>query len=239
MALPMNTTPVYNMTIPSTGTQVKFHPFLVKQEKNLMLAMQSESEDVMVDTLKGIISDCIVDDIDPDSLATFDIEYVFAQLRAKSVGEVIDLIVKCDTCEEDTAKVKMAINIDDINVNIPEDHNKKIELWDGVGVIMKYPSFNIVKKLKDDPAKMSADDMFDIVIECMSMIYDSEQTYPIKEQSKEEVNSFLDNLTNDQFQKIQGFFETMPKLSHKIEWDCPVCQKHHKKSMEGLQSFFS
>lgn len=239
MALPMNTAPVYHLTLPSTDAQLKFHPFLVKQEKALLLAMESEDENVMVDTLKDIIKDCIIDNIDISDLATFDIEYIFAQLRAKSVGEKIDIIVKCDDCEDEKAKVKLAIDIDHIAVEKDPTHTKKIELWDSVGVVMKYPSMNILKKMTNDAAKMTPDQMFDLITECMTMIYDSEQTYLIKETPREEVNQFLDGLTSEQFARIQHFFDTMPKLTHNIEYDCPVCEKHHVKKLEGLKSFFS
>jgi len=240
MALPMNNSPVYNMTIPSTGDKVRFKPFLVKQEKALLLAMQSENEEVMIDTLKEIIGDCIIDKVNTDDLSTFDVEYIFAQLRAKSVGEVIDVLVRCDECNDDKATVKLGINIDNIAVQQTEGHDKKIELWDGVGVIMKYPNFAMVTKLRGlSEENMSPQQMFDIVVDCMQMIYDSEQTYLIKETPKQEVLDFLDNLTNDQFQKIQNFFDTMPKLSHTVEYDCPVCTKHHIRKLEGLQSFFT
>jgi len=240
MALPMNNSPVYHMTVPSSGTEVKFKPFLVKQEKALLLAMQSEDEKVMVATLKEIIADCIIGDIVVDELATFDIEYIFAQLRAKSVGEMIEVIVKCDDCDDDKAKVKLNINIENINVKMDDAHNKKIELWDGVGVVMKYPNFSMVSKMQGIQQKdMTPEQMFDIIVECMSMIYDTEQTYMIKETPKQEVLDFLDNLTNDQFQKIQTFFDTMPKLTHEVSYACPVCEKEHTKKLEGLQNFFS
>jgi hypothetical protein len=240
MALPMNQTPTYTLTIPSTGKDAKFKPFVVKQEKALLLAMQSESEMVMLDTLKGVIQDCFVDKIDVERLATFDVEYIFAQLRARSVGEIIEIILKCDECEDDKAKVKINLNVDHIKVQKPETHSTKIHLFDDVGVVMKYPSFSIVEKLQGKNQKnVTPDDMFDIIVECMDMIFDTSQTYPINEQPREEVMTFLDNLTNEQFEKIQQFFETMPKMTHDVEFDCPVCNKHHQKKMEGLQSFFS
>lgn len=240
MALPMNQAPIYHLTIPSSGKEIKFKPFVVKQEKALLLAMQSESEAVMLSTLKDIISEVIVDKVDVDALATFDIEYIFTQLRARSVGEVVEIILKCDDCVDDKAKVKVNLNLDNVKVQKDEAHTNRIDLFDDVGVVMKYPSFSIVEKMQGkNQANVTPDEMFDIVIECMDMIYDTDQTYPIKEQPRQEVMSFLDNLTNVQFEKIQEFFNTMPKMTHEVEYTCPVCAKEHKKKMEGLQSFFS
>lgn len=240
MALPMNQAPTYNLTIPSTGKEIKFKPFVVKQEKALLLAMQSESEKVMLDTLKEIISDVVVDKIDVNKLATFDIEYIFTQLRAKSVGEIVEIVVKCDDCEDNNAKVKINLNLEQVKVVKEETHTNKIDLFDDVGVVMKYPSFSVVEKLQGkNQNNVSPDEMFDVIAECMDVIYDTNQTYPIAEQTREEVMTFLDNLTNQQFEKIQDFFNTMPKMSHTVEFTCPVCSKAHKKKMEGLQSFFS
>lgn len=237
MALPVQNTPVYSLTIPSSGKELKFRPFLVKEEKSLLLAQQSEEIRVMVDTLKGVIQSCAKSPIDVDALATFDLEYVFTQIRARSVGEVVEILVRCDTCESDDAKVKLNIDLTKIKVDIPENHNSKIGLFDDVGIKMKYPSLDVVNKIENISTE-DAQAVFDIIVECIDYIYDSEQIYHAKEQSKEELSQFLENLTQDQFKKVQAFFETMPKLTQKIEYTCPTCSKKHEKVLEGLANFF-
>jgi len=236
MALPINNTPIYTLTVPSTDKQIKYRPFLVKEEKALLIAQQSEDPVVMIDTLKQIISSCIKDTIDVDSLATFDIEYIFSQIRAKSVGEVVELIFVCDTCEDDNAKTKISFDLTKIKVEKNKEHTNKIQLFDDVGVMMRYPSIEVVNKLQS--AGDGVDQIFDIIINCIEYIYDSNKVFYVKEQPKEDFMEFLENLTSEQFAKLQQFFETMPKIRQEVEYDCPVCHKHHKKYLEGINSFF-
>lgn len=237
MALPINSTPVYNLTIPSTGKQVNFRPFLIKEEKALMLAQQSEDPRVMVESLKTVIKDCIKDPIDVNNLAVFDIEYIFTQIRSKSVGEIVELMLRCDTCEDEKAVAKVEVDLTSIEVKKDANHTTNITLFDDVGVIMKYPTVELIKRLQNIDAA-NIDQVFDIVVECMESIFDSEQVWNAKDQTKAELLEFLNNLSSDQFEKIQQFFETMPRMQKQISYDCPVCGKHHDKVLEGLQSFF-
>jgi hypothetical protein len=238
MALPMNTQPTFNMTIPSSGKVVRFRPFVVKEEKALLIAQQSEDPKVMVDTLKNVFTSVIQDNFDVDKLAIFDIEYMFLQIRGKSVGETIDLLFQCDDDhgeQNEKARSKITINISDLNVVKPEGHTNKIELFNKVGLIMKYPTLETQDLLKD------ADDIeqvFDLVADLIDCIYDGEDVYYGHETKREELLQFLNNLTTEQFGKIQKFFETMPKISTKVEYKCPICGKEHHKVLEGLQSFF-
>ena len=240
MALPFNTTPTYNVTIPSTQENIKYRPFLVKEEKALLIAQHSEDQIVMIDTLKNIIKSCTLDKINPDTLATFDIEYLFTQIRAKSVGENVDLLFPCDIDhgeDNEKAKVKITFDLTKINVEIPEGHNKKIELFDDVGVIMKYPSINIIKQLEN----VSIDDIeavFNIISSSIDIIYNGSEMFHTKEQNKKDVVEFLENLTSNQFSKIQKFFDTMPRLRQSVKYTCPVCSREHDKVLEGLDSFF-
>jgi hypothetical protein len=240
MALPFNTTPTYNVTIPSTQENIKYRPFLVKEEKALLIAQHSEDQVVMIDTLKNIIKSCTLDKINPDTLATFDIEYLFTQIRAKSVGENVDLLFPCDIDhgeDNEKAKVKITFDLTKINVEIPEGHNKKIELFDDVGVIMKYPSINIIKQLEN----VSIDDIeavFNIISSSIDIIYNGSEMFHTKEQNKKDVVEFLENLTSNQFSKIQKFFDTMPRLRQSVKYTCPVCSREHDKVLEGLDSFF-
>ncbi len=240
MALPLNNTPVYNLDIPSTKQTIKYRPFLVKDQKALMLAQQSESQKVMVDTLKSVIKSCVADPIDVDSLAMFDLEYIFTQLRAKSVGETVDLIMSCDEDhgeQNKLAKVKMSIDLTKIEVEASPDHTNKISMWGDVGVVMKYPSVDIIKKFETIDNN-DTETVFNIITQSIDYIYDGEEVYHAKEQTKDELLQFVNNLTTEQFQKIQGFFETMPKLKYDVHYNCPVCSKAHTVRLEGMDSFF-
>jgi rubrerythrin len=240
MALPMMSAPTYNMVVPSSGLSVKYRPFLVKEEKALLVAQQSEDIRVMVDTLKGVIKTCVLDEIDADKLATFDLEYMFTQIRAKSVGEIVELIFPCDVDhgeQNEKARVKISIDLTTIQVEKNENHNAKVELFNDVGVVMKYPTVDDMKKL-DGMNENDLDAVFKVVAGAIDYIYTGDEVFHAKEQKQEDLLNFLYNLTSEQFMKIQGFFDTMPKLKKEVEYDCPVCGLHHKKSLEGLQSFF-
>lgn len=238
MALPMNNMPTFNMTIPSNGKTVRFRPFVVKDEKALLIAQQSEEPKVMVDTLKGILQSVVLDKIDVDSLAIFDLEYMFLQVRGKSVGETVDLFFPCDTDhgeQNDKAKTKVTINLAELQVAKQEGHTNKIELFGDVGVIMKYPTLEISEYLNDLD---NVEEIFNIVANSIDMIYDADEVYHAKETSREEIMQFLNNLTTEQFMKIQRFFETMPRLYKEIDYKCPLCGKEHHKVLEGLANFF-
>ena len=240
MALPVMSTPTYNLVIPSSGATVKYRPFLVKEEKALLIAQQSEDIAVMVDSLRRVIMDCIMDKIDSDKLATFDLEYIFTQIRAKSVGEKVDLLFACDNDHGDDnekAKTKITIDLTTLTVDKPSDHTAKIDLFGEVGVMMKYPSIDVIKKLEG----LDAEDInviFDVIAASVDFIYEGDKIHYAKEQKKEDIVQFLGNLTYEQFMKVQNFFQTMPRLRKEVEYKCPICQKEHFKVLEGLQSFF-
>lgn len=238
MALPIQNTPVYNVNIPSTKEQLKFRPFLVKEQKALLLAQQSEDPVVMVDTLKSVISSCAKSKVDVDKLAIFDLEYIFSQIRAKSVGEVVEMFFFCDTCDDDRAKVKISIDLTKLQVEFDPNHQTKIHLFDDVGIVMRYPSINVVKNIERYGEQKDVDLVFDIIAECVDYIYDGEEIHYTKEQTKEELSNFINNLTVEQFTKIEEFFDTLPKLRQRVSYKCPVCQKEHNKTLEGLNNFF-
>ena len=237
MALPLNVTPSYQLEVPSTGQRVNYRPFLIKEEKTLLIAQQSEDPKVMVESLKEVIKSCIKDDINIDSLALFDLEYIFTQIRAKSVGEVVELVFPCDTCTDEKAKTKVTIDLTKIQVVKSEDHQTTIPLFGEVGVMMKYPNMDTLQKLESlDVTDFNT--IFSVVAESIDAIYNNEEVFYSKDQTKEELLEFLGNLTSEQFGKVQKFFETMPKMKQDVEYKCPVCGKEHKKTLEGLQSFF-
>lgn len=238
MALPVISAPTYEVIVPSTKETIKYRPFLVKEEKALLIAQQSENPITMVNTLKGVIKSCTLDKIDVDTLAIFDIEYLFAQIRAKSVGENVSLIFKCDTCDDEKARVKREIDLTTLAVNFPEGHQKNIQLFGDVGVMMKYPSIDIVNEF-ENIEENDIETIFKIICKCVDFIYDGDEIHYTKDQKLSDVEQFINNLTQEQFKELQKFFETMPKLKHDIEYDCPVCSKHHNVSLEGLDGFFS
>ena len=236
MALPLQSTAIYTLTIPSSGKQVKYRPFLVKDEKALMVAQQSEDLEVMISTLKGVISSCVVDKINPDDLALFDMEYIFSQIRAKSVGEVSELVFTCGKCTNENNKYKLSLDVSKIEVAKNPDHKSKIPLFDNVGVIMKYPGIEILKRIEkgfSDP-----DNVIDIVIDSIDMIYTDDEVFHAKDQTRKELKEFVENLTKDQFDELEQFFSTMPKFQHLVEFDCPACGSHNKLVLEGVQNFF-
>ena len=240
MALPMMSMPKYTMTVPSTNQTVKFRPFVVKEEKALLLAQQSEDSSVMVDTLKDVLSACIEGDVNIDKLATFDLEYLFTQLRAKSVGENIELLFSCDSpgcIDNENARLKIGIDLTSLEVHKDPEHTNNITLFGDVGVVMKYPSIETIKKMqKIDDENLEL--VFKIMSKSIDYIYQGDEFFYAKEQSDEELLTFVNNLTSEQFMKLQKFFQTMPKLRKEIEYDCPVCHTHHKQVLEGMQSFF-
>src|SRR6056300_1477432 len=204
MALPVQQTPTYTVTIPSTEQEVKFRPFVVKEQKALMLAQQSEDADVMANTLKSIIKDCVMDNVDIESLAIFDLEYLFLQIRAKSVGEEVDISFKCGYCEDEKAKVKTTLDLTKIQVEKTEGHDKKFELFDDVGVVMKYPGLKMLEAIQTNGDDIEA--IFKITASCIDYIYDSDQMYHAAESTEEELIAFIENLTQEQFANLNSFF---------------------------------
>ena len=231
MSLPKNNLPVYTLTIPSTKKQLKYRPFVVKDEKALLIAQQSNDDQVMLDTLKQVIQSCSITPIDVESLAIFDIEYIFTQLRAVSVGEIISVVFNCDNCTDPAAKAPVNINLQKLQVIVPDGHTTKIVLFDDVGVKMKYPTIETIEKMGDVIT-------IDTIIDCLDFIYDAEEVHAPKDQTRQELIDFFENLTGDQYAKIESFFTTMPRLRYDFTYTCPVCGHVHERFLEGLSSFF-
>ena len=240
--LPINTMPVYTTTIPSTKKIIKYRQFLVKEEKALLIAQESEEVGVLVDTVKSVIRSCTNVEgqapIDPDTLASFDIEYLFLQMRIVSVGELVDLKLACDTCTDEKAFATIHLDLRNAKIEQGEGHTPKIPLFDDVGVVMKYPTLNTVKGVETFLGH-DLDQSFEIVADCIDYIYSGEEVFTAKETSRDELLKFLNNLTGEQFERIEAFYETMPRLKTYMNYKCPVCGKEHDKYLEGLSSFFS
>jgi hypothetical protein len=243
MALPKIDTPTYETKLISTGKTVKYRPFLVKEQKLFLMASQSEDAKEVVNTIKQVLNNCILTNaIKVDELPVFDLEHLFLQIRARSVGEVVNLRYNCnnDVLDEnkETKKcgglVKVDLNLLEITPTKTPNHSNKIELSPKLGIVMKYPNFDIVQKLNIQ----SEADLLDLVISCIDYIYDEEQLYYANKTSKEELEEFIENLQQSDLEKIQTFFQTMPKLSKKFDFKCPKCGYSEEINVEGIQNFF-
>lgn len=248
MGLPTLTVPHYTLKLPSSGEELRYRPFLIKEEKILLIALESEDEREVINAIKEIITNCVHAEINVAEMATFDLEYIFLQLRAKSKGEIIDLKYKCPKCE---SEIKVNVDINDIQITTFPDHDKKIELSEEIGVIMKYPTLDkqtdVLERTKEGK---QVEGIFDLVSSSIDFIYDKENTYPIKDHTKEEIDNFMESLTDPQFQKMTNFFDSMPVLKHEIKMKCPgpkptkkgqkkkTCNYEEKEILSGLQSFF-
>jgi hypothetical protein len=224
------------LRLPSTDQLIKYRPFLVKEEKVLLMAMESEDENQMINAVKTILKNCIISKIKVDDLAVFDIEYLFLNIRAKSVGEQIDLNITCPDDGETT--VPLELNVEDIKVQKFEDHSRIISLNDTISVVMKYPSMEMFVKT-NFTANAKTEDVFEIAASCIEQVVEGEDVYETKSFSKKEINEFLDSLDTAQFLLIQKFFETMPKLSHTVKVTNPVTNVESDVVLEGLASFFA
>jgi len=245
MALPKIDVPTYETTLISSGKKVKYRPFLVKEQKLFLMASQSNDEKETINVVKQVLNNCIISDIDVDDLPTFDLEHLFMQLRARSVGEVVNLKYNCNNIVKDDkgedkpcgGLVKFDLNILDIKPTIDKDHNNKIEITDKLGIVMKYPTLGMVKNF-DNLQSESIDTIMDVIVNCIDFIYDDEQMYYAKDSTKEELMEFVDNLQQDDLEKIQKFFTTMPKISKPLDFKCGKCGYEEKIVVEGIQNFF-
>jgi hypothetical protein len=232
MALPSISTPEFITQIPSTGEEIKYRPFLVKEEKILLMAMEGGDANEMSTAMLNILKGCILSDIDVNKLATFDIEYLFLTLRSKSVGEVVTLNVKHTTETECRHMTEIKVNIDDIKVQ-GEISDGKIMLTDIVGIKLRYP------KMSDLNTVTTADSesLFKMIRRCIEYIFDGESVY--SDFTEKELEEWVDGLNQSQFGMITKFFENLPKLTHTVEWTCEQCKEKDSIKLEGLQSFFT
>ena len=238
MPLPKLNTPTYELTLPSSNRKVKYRPFLVKEEKILLIAMESEDEKEMQNAVKQILKNCILTrGISVDKLAVFDIEYLFLNIRGKSVGEEITLNIVCP--DDEKTEVEVAVNVEDVKIQKSDKHDPVIQLTDQVGIVMKYPSMEMfVKNNITGENQQKVDTIFDMTIDCISQVVEGEDVLEAKSFSKKEMLEFVETFDTQQFQKIQDFFETMPKLSHNIKVLNPNTNIESEVTIEGLSSFF-
>ena len=236
MALPRLDVPIYELVIPSTDEKIKFRPFLVKEEKILLIAMESGKSEDMIQSVKDIVDECTFNKLKLGEMPMFDVEYLFLNIRAKSVGEVSELTLRCPDDKETTVPVE--INLTEIQVEVADDHTNKIELTDEMGIYMQYPTVDTFGK--SGMTEITATNMLDVISSCIFEIYDKkgEEVFQAKDSTKKELVDFIEQLSSKQFANIQDFFDTMPKLKHNITIKNPKTKVESEVVLSGLSDFF-
>tara|TARA_B100000965_G_scaffold165613_1_gene137976 strand:+ start:4588 stop:5307 length:720 start_codon:yes stop_codon:yes gene_type:complete len=238
MPLPKISTPSYELVVPSTKKKIKFRPFLVKEEKVLILAMESQDNQQIANAVKDVIAACILTrGIKVETLSTFDIEYLFLNIRGKSVGEEVEVTITCP--DDNETKVPSVINLDEIKVQTDDNHSIDIKLDDEYTMRMKYPSMDeFIKTNFAVDGDVNVDDTFKLIASCVDQVYSEEESWSGADCTKKELSQFIESLNSKQFKSIEKFFETMPKLSHTVKVTNPNTKVESEVVLEGLQSFF-
>lgn len=227
--------PIYRVKLPSTEEELQFKAFTVKEEKILMIAAESQDMTQVVDSLKKVITNCLIGDVDVDNLAIFDLEYLFLKLRSKSVGESAKIGMKCTTCDHQNT---VSVNLDDVEVKKDPNHTDIIKITDDIGLEMRYPTFDGVKDFSEDAG---IEEIINMVATSIKSVYTGDEVIDMRDEAHEDVVSFLEQFTSDQFAGVQVFFTTMPKVSHDVEFKCvnKECETpENKTTLEGLADFF-
>ena len=237
MALPKLNTPTYELEIPSTDEKIKFRPFLVKEEKVLMMALETKDNAQIVNAVKDIVSECTFNKLNISTMPMFDVEYIFLQIRSKSVGEVSKVKILCPDDKKTYTNVEIDLN--EVKVQVEDEHTNKIELTDSMGMIMTYP--NIDSFTENGIQDINASNMLDVIGTCILQIYEDkgEKVYEAKDQTKKELVEFIEQLNTKQFQDVQKFFDTMPRLKHTIKVKNPKTKKTSDVTLSGLNDFFA
>jgi hypothetical protein len=245
MSLPKINAPIYELILPSNGKTIKYRPFLVKEQKILLMAMESNDQKTIMNSIKQIINNCCLDTLDTDKLPIFDLEYFFIKLRSKSIGEEIDLILrhpnninaKGEMCDHET---KHSLNILNVEVHKSIGHEDKAVLDEEtkIGIKFKYPTSEFTLSIENPEEMNQLELATTAIINCIDYIFDAENVYNSDDYSKEELIEFIDNLSQKQYEKLASFFETMPKLKHEIKWTCSECGQEDEVTLEGLSNFF-
>lgn len=237
MPLPVISTPTYELYLPVTGKKIKYRPFLVKEEKILIIAMESEDEKQIGRAVKDVLSNCILTrGVKVDKLPTFEIEYLFLHVRGKSVGESVDLLITCP--DDEQTQVPIGIDLDDIQIEVLNEHNRDIVLDDNYTMRMKYPSLDQFIKSNFNQTDVSVDETFDLISGCIEQVFSADEAWSASDCTKKELFAFLEQLNSKQFQAVEKFFETMPKLSHSVKVKNPNTGVENDVVLEGLASFF-
>jgi hypothetical protein len=241
--LPKLDIPIYETQLISNGQTVRYRPFLVKEQKLFLMAAESDDPKDTINAIKQVLRNCVLDDIDIENMATFDIEYLFLQLRARSIGEVVNLRFNCNNNVIEKGEeqkcgnlVKIDVNVLDVNPIKSENHTNKIQITEKIGVVLKYPTFGSI-----DFAGLDTQDMqqiLNVIVSCIDFIYDDEQVYYAKDTKKEEMVEFIENMKQTDLEKISSFFTSLPKLKKEIHFHCDKCNYEEDITLEGVQSFF-
>ena len=236
MSLPKINTPEYKLNIPSTDEVITYRAFLVKEEKLLLIANETGDQVSQFNAIKQLIKGCVTEKLDIDSLPMFDIEYIFLNIRAKSVGEIAKLKIICP--DDEKTQVDVEVDLTKINVEMDEKHNPRIQLTDTIGILMQYPSMDVVAENAILDTGEATKQLFKLVSECMYQIWEGEEVHDCTDYSYKDKIEFLDSLTHEQFEKIQQFFETMPSLKKDVEVTNPNTKVTSTVTLQGVQSFF-
>lgn len=236
MALPkINDVPKYDLTIPSTKAQIKFRPFLTKEQKVLLMAMETQDQKQILNAITDTIEACIVSQVDIKNLTSFDVEYIFTQIRAKSVGEKSNIAINCGECEKSTP---VQINLEDIKIDVPKS-NMSVRLNDKFVIKLRYPKYQSMTMNEElQNADTMTEVLYHIVIACLDSLQSDEENIKFDDEPIEEVTTFLESLTSQQFEELMIFVKNIPKLTHKVEFDCAHCKHHNTITLEGIQDFF-
>ena len=241
--LPKLDVPTYEVNLISTGKPVRFRPFLVKEQKLFLMASESDDAKETVNVIRQVLKNCIIDDIDVDSLPTFDLEWLFIHLRARSVEEVVNLRYKCNNNVKDeegkdvkcSGYVEFDVNLLEVQANKNPDHTNKVQITENLGIVLKYPTFEMIQKYEG----MEENDlMSNVLVDCIDYIYDKEQMYYAKDTTREELNEFVDNLQQKDLEKIKLFFDTIPEVKKDVTFECPKCKYKEDIAIKGIQNFF-
>jgi len=240
--LPKIDVPVYDLKLISQNKKIRYRPFTVKEEKLFLMANESKEEETVINTVKQVINNCVLDEIDVDSLPVFDLEYLFINLRAKSVGEQVKLNYQCNNNVEKDGKqdkcgnmVNFTLNLIDVKPESEQGHTNKIELSDKLGIVMRYPKLNFIAGQEN---KTETEIILDLIIDCIDYIYDENQMYHAKDSTRQELVDFVDSLQTKDLEKIKNFFDTMPKVKKQLDFKCNKCGYEDKVMLEGIQNFF-
>jgi hypothetical protein len=241
--LPKIDVPIYDLKLISNDKKIRFRPFTVKEEKLFLMAIETNDSDSSVNTIKQVLNNCMVDDINIESLPIFDLEYLFINLRAKSIGEEVKLRYRCNNQVQKEEKTDSCGNLVEIEFNLleiqptrNENHTNKIEIENNLGIVFKYPSFESIQKYGKESDEIEI--ILKLIIDCIDYIYDADQIYYAKDSTEEELKEFIESLQTKQLEKIKIFFDTMPKLHKKLDFKCNKCGYEEKIEVEGIQNFF-
>ena len=235
MALPVLNVAQHELTLPSTGKTLKFRPFLVKEEKILLIALESGEEKDMMNAIQQIISQCILDKLEVNELPLFDVEYIFLQLRSQSIGDIVDIKFEPTCYEKCKIMAELQLDLKDVKVEKPKNHKNLIDLTDTIKIKMRYPRMTSISQVGEGT---EIEQTIKVMTDSIEYILDGEDMLYPKDHTEEEMENFINSLSSKQFKNIKNFFDTVPVLRHRVDWECPKCKKKDWSILQGLGSFF-